>query len=104
MISTLPLSVNQLTFSQVVTDILHLQGQKLTTYKGNYDTFERTREEQLKNQQKAFEANERTRSHMQVVPRQLTATLIIMIMCLSICLFSLYHIMLHMNELLAHHL
>ncbi|XP_038907092.1 ABC transporter F family member 3 [Benincasa hispida] len=49
----------------VVTDILHLQGQKLTTYKGNYDTFERTREEQLKNQQKAFEANERTRSHMQ---------------------------------------
>ncbi|KAG7017018.1 ABC transporter F family member 3 [Cucurbita argyrosperma subsp. argyrosperma] len=49
----------------VVTDILHLQGQKLTTYKGNYDTFERTREEQLKNQQKAFEANERTRTHMQ---------------------------------------
>ncbi|GMN31415.1 hypothetical protein TIFTF001_003244 [Ficus carica] len=49
----------------VVTDILHLHGQKLTAYKGNYDTFERTREEQLKNQQKAFEANERTRSHMQ---------------------------------------
>ncbi|KAF3966163.1 hypothetical protein CMV_009710 [Castanea mollissima] len=49
----------------VVTDILHLQGQKLTAYKGNYDTFERTREEQLKNKQKAFEANERSRSHMQ---------------------------------------
>jgi ATP-binding cassette subfamily F protein 3 len=49
----------------VVTDILHLQGQKLTSYKGDYDTFERTREEQLKNQHKAFEANERERDHMQ---------------------------------------
>lgn len=50
----------------VVTDIIHLHGQKLTTYKGDYDTFERTREEQLKNQQKAFEANERARAHMQL--------------------------------------
>ncbi|KAJ1380569.1 P-loop containing nucleoside triphosphate hydrolase [Sesbania bispinosa] len=49
----------------VVTDIIHLQNQKLTTYKGNYDTFEKTREEQIKNQQKALEANERARSHMQ---------------------------------------
>ncbi|KAH7513691.1 ABC transporter F family member 3 [Ziziphus jujuba] len=49
----------------VVTDILHLHGQKLNVYKGNYDTFEKTREEQLKNQQKALEANERARSHMQ---------------------------------------
>ncbi|XP_044477073.1 ABC transporter F family member 3 [Mangifera indica] len=49
----------------VVTDILHLQGQKLNSYKGNYDTFERTREEQIKNQQKAFESNERSRAHMQ---------------------------------------
>ncbi|XP_073043027.1 ABC transporter F family member 3 [Primulina eburnea] len=49
----------------VVTDILHLQGQQLTAYRGNYDIFERTREEQLKNQQKAFESNERARSHMQ---------------------------------------
>ncbi|EYU25382.1 hypothetical protein ABFS82_03G047600 [Erythranthe guttata] len=49
----------------VVTDILYLQGKQLSAYKGNYDTFERTREEQLKNKQKAFEANERTRAHMQ---------------------------------------
>ncbi|KAK7306858.1 hypothetical protein VNO77_44818 [Canavalia gladiata] len=49
----------------VVTDIIHLQNQNLTTYKGNYDTFEKTREEQIKNQQKALEANERARSHMQ---------------------------------------
>ncbi|EOA33676.1 hypothetical protein CARUB_v10019860mg, partial [Capsella rubella] len=49
----------------VVTDIIHLQNQKLSTYKGNYDIFERTREEQVKNQQKAFESSERSRSHMQ---------------------------------------
>ncbi|KAG0454120.1 hypothetical protein HPP92_025424 [Vanilla planifolia] len=49
----------------VVTDILHLHGQKLNTYKGDYDTFERTREEQQKNQQKAFETNEKARAHMQ---------------------------------------
>lgn len=50
----------------MVTDILHLQNQKLTAYKGDYDTFERTRQEQMKNQQKAFESNERSRAHMQV--------------------------------------
>ncbi|KAM0046288.1 putative ABC transporter, AAA+ ATPase domain, P-loop containing nucleoside triphosphate hydrolase [Helianthus debilis subsp. tardiflorus] len=49
----------------VVTDILYLQNQKLTAYKGDYDTFERTRAEHLKNQQKAFESNERSREHMQ---------------------------------------
>ena len=51
---------------QVVTDIIHLQNQKLSTYKGNYDTFERTRDENVKNQQKAFESSERSRAHMQV--------------------------------------
>ncbi|PRQ16631.1 putative adenosinetriphosphatase [Rosa chinensis] len=51
--------------NSVVTDILHLHGQKLTAYKGDYDTYERTRVEQLKNQQKAFESNERSRNHMQ---------------------------------------
>ncbi|OMO79801.1 ABC transporter-like protein [Corchorus capsularis] len=49
----------------VVTDIIHLQGQQLTAYKGDYDTFEKTRMERIKNQQKAVEANERARSHMQ---------------------------------------
>ncbi|KAJ4744815.1 ATP-binding cassette sub-family F member 3 [Rhynchospora pubera] len=49
----------------VVTDILHLHNQKLTAYKGDYDTFERSREELLKNQHKALEANEKARAHMQ---------------------------------------
>ena len=57
---TLPISF------QVVTDILHLHNQKLIAYKGDYDTFERTREEQLRNQQKAFETSEKARAHMQV--------------------------------------
>lgn len=56
-----------LLFFQVVTDILHLQGQKLSAYKGDYDIFERIREEQMKNKQKAFESNERSRAHMQVI-------------------------------------
>ncbi|RWV94678.1 hypothetical protein GW17_00042761, partial [Ensete ventricosum] len=50
----------------VVTDILHLHGKKLTAYKGDYDTFERTKSEQLQNQQKAFESSEKARAHMQV--------------------------------------
>lgn len=49
-----------------MTDKIHLQGKKLTTYRGDYDTFERTREELIKNQWKAFEGNERARAHMQV--------------------------------------
>ncbi|MQL74466.1 hypothetical protein Taro_006836 [Colocasia esculenta] len=51
----------------VVTDILHLHAQKLIAYRGDYDTFERTRAEQLRNQQKAIETSEKARSHMQVV-------------------------------------
>lgn len=51
---------------QVVTDILHLHGQTLVVFKGDHDTFERTREEQQRNQQKAFESNEKTKAHMQV--------------------------------------
>lgn len=59
-------------YFQVVTDIIHLQGQKLTAYKGNYDAFEKTRQEQIKNQQKAVEANDRARSHMQVFSVELS--------------------------------
>ncbi len=37
----------------------------LTYYKGDYDTFERTRVERAKHQQSAFEASEARRKHMQ---------------------------------------
>ena len=36
------------------------------SHQGDYDTFERTRNERLRNQAKAVEANERTRAHIQV--------------------------------------
>ncbi|GJP45713.1 hypothetical protein CLOM_g5061 [Closterium sp. NIES-68] len=49
----------------VVTDIVHLHNQKLTTYKGNYDTFEKTRNERIRNQNKAAEANDAKRAHIQ---------------------------------------
>lgn len=51
--------------NSVVTDILYLQANKLNAFKGDYDTFERTREEQLRNQQKALETSEKARAHMQ---------------------------------------
>jgi len=49
----------------VVTDVIHLQDKKLTPYHGNYDTFERTRNERLRNQEKAHEAQEAHRKHVQ---------------------------------------
>jgi len=49
----------------VCTDILHLHQQKITVYKGDYDTFEQTRAERLRNQAKAAEANEMKRAHIQ---------------------------------------
>ncbi|KAL6055690.1 ATP-binding cassette, regulator of translational elongation [Balamuthia mandrillaris] len=51
--------------NNVVTDVIHLQAEQLTTYHGNYDTFERSRMERLKNQAKAVEAQEKLRAHVQ---------------------------------------
>ena len=50
----------------VCTDVLHLHSRKLTSYKGDFDTFERTATERLKNAKKAAEGQERQRAHMQV--------------------------------------
>eukprot|EP00798_Chlamydomonas_sp_ICE-L_P006023 gene6023-12747_t len=47
------------------TDILHLHSQKVTTYKGDYDTFQRTMTEMLKNKRKAAEAQDVKRKHVQ---------------------------------------
>lgn len=51
--------------NNVVTDIMHLYERKLTYYKGDYDSFEKTRNELRKQQSKAFEAQERKRKHVQ---------------------------------------
>ncbi|KEG13726.1 ABC transporter [Trypanosoma grayi] len=51
--------------NNVCQEIIHLDDKKLQYYTGNYDQFELTRVEQLRQQQKNHEAQERQRSHMQ---------------------------------------
>ena len=50
----------------VATDIIHLHSRKLTTYKGDYDTFEKTAAERLKNMRKQAESQQKAKDHMQV--------------------------------------
>ena len=49
----------------VCTDIVLFQGEKLQYYRGDYNTFENAREEQLKTQSRQHEAQEKSRAHMQ---------------------------------------
>ena len=49
----------------VATDVIHLQNQKLTYYKGNYTDFEKTRAEMIKNHHKIHDAQQRKIEHMQ---------------------------------------
>ena len=52
--------------NSVCTDIIHLHSRKLTMYRGNFEDFEKTASERLKNAKKAAEGQERQRAHMQV--------------------------------------
>ncbi|KAB1201147.1 ABC transporter F family member 3 [Morella rubra] len=54
-----------LLLDEPTSQILSFAWAKTDAYKGDYDTFERTREEKVKNQLKAVEAHERSRAHMQ---------------------------------------
>lgn len=49
----------------VPTDILYLHSQRIDTYKGNYEQFEKTRSEKLKSQRREYEAQMAHRSHVQ---------------------------------------
>lgn len=49
----------------VVTDIILAKDQKLHYYKGDFDTFEKTRKEQLVQQQKTHDAQKKQREHIQ---------------------------------------
>jgi ATP-binding cassette subfamily F protein 3 len=51
--------------NHTATDIVHLQAQVLTTYKGNYDAFAKSRMEKMLNQQKLHEAQAQQRAHVQ---------------------------------------
>ena len=58
-------SHDRIFLNNVVTDIIHLEYKKLTYYKGNFNSFETTREEKRKLQHKQHQANEAKRAHMQ---------------------------------------
>jgi ATP-binding cassette subfamily F protein 3 len=49
----------------VTTDVIHLSTQTLTTYPGNYESFQHTRSERIKNQARMREAQESQRAHIQ---------------------------------------
>lgn len=49
----------------VCTGIIHLQGQKLTVYSGNYDTFERVRAEKIALTESSIAKQQAQRAHMQ---------------------------------------
>ncbi len=49
----------------VVNQVWHVHEGKLTSYSGNFSRFERTRAEQLANQQALFERQQRTAAHLQ---------------------------------------
>ncbi|XP_019881799.1 ATP-binding cassette sub-family F member 3 [Aethina tumida] len=49
----------------VPTDILHLHSQRIESYRGNYEQFEKTKNEKLKNQQREYEAQMQQRQHVQ---------------------------------------
>ena len=52
--------------NSVCTDVLHLHHFKVTSYRGNYDVFEKTAAERHRNAKKAAEGQERQKKHMQV--------------------------------------
>ncbi|XP_060527981.1 ATP-binding cassette sub-family F member 3 [Cylas formicarius] len=49
----------------VPTDILHLHSQRIDAYRGNYEQFEKTKNEKIKNQQREYEAQMQQRQHVQ---------------------------------------
>ena len=57
----------------VVGNIIHLEQQKLTLYRGGYSAFERTRAERLAQQQQAFEKQQTQRAHMESFIRRFKA-------------------------------
>lgn len=50
----------------VATDILHLHSQKIIPYRGNYENFLKTKTENLKNQQREYDAQMEYRQHIQI--------------------------------------
>jgi ATP-binding cassette subfamily F protein 3 len=49
----------------VVTDVIYLHSHRLEAFKGNYSTFEKTRNDRLKCQQREYEAQQQHKQHLQ---------------------------------------
>lgn len=52
--------------NSVSTDILHLHGQVILSYKGNFEDFVKVRAERQKSQQREYEAQKDVREHLQI--------------------------------------
>jgi ATP-binding cassette, subfamily F, member 3 len=50
--------------NEVTTDIIEFEKQKLTYYKGNYDTYVKTADEKIKNSMRVYQAYQDKRAHM----------------------------------------
>ncbi|XP_020861254.1 ATP-binding cassette sub-family F member 3 isoform X2 [Phascolarctos cinereus] len=50
----------------VATDIIHLHSQRLDSYRGDFETFVKSKQERLKSQQREYEAQQQYRQHIQV--------------------------------------
>lgn len=50
----------------IATDIIHLHSQRLDGYRGDFETFIKTKQERLLNQQREYEAQQQYRQHIQV--------------------------------------
>lgn len=59
------ISHDRMFLNNVITDVLHFHKRQLTTYKGDYSTFEKVRENQMKVQKRQFEAQQEKMSHVQ---------------------------------------
>lgn len=51
--------------NEVCTDIIHFDNQKLSYYKGNYDNFEKMREQEIEQSKKQFDSQQKKIAHVQ---------------------------------------
>ena len=58
-------SHNRSFLNAVCREIIHLENKRLVYYKGNYDTFERTRLDNMQQHHRSFAAQEKAKAHMQ---------------------------------------
>lgn len=50
----------------IATDIIHLHSQRLDGYRGDFETFIKSKQKRLLNQQREYEAQQQYRQHIQV--------------------------------------